>query len=147
MSGNGRKVQFHEMAHAIEASQPEMVLRQEAWIRSRSPYTGPGFMKSGYGPNDVMEAYPDNFVNSYVGSVYEDALIKGDQLDVLTKRFDDQELAAAGKPRKYKYVPQATETISVGVEYFVDPVARAELFARDPDHFNLILSLTKSVVD
>ena len=47
------------------------------------------------------------------------------------------------------YVQRVTTfaTESISVEYFIDPVARAELYARDPDHFSLILSLTKELLD
>ncbi|MDP6197381.1 MAG: minor capsid protein, partial [Prochlorococcaceae cyanobacterium ETNP18_MAG_17] len=147
MSGNGKKALFHEMAHAIEASQPKMVLRQEAWIKSRSPYSGPALMDAGYGPNDLMDAYPDKFVNSYVGTVYESNNIPGKGMDKMGEVFDDYDRATRGVERKWKYTPQATESISVGVEYFVDPIARAELWARDPDHFNLILSLTREILE
>ena len=64
----------------------------------------------------------------------------------MTEVWEDYARAAEGLPRKWKYQPEATETISVGIEYFVDPRARAELFARDPDHFNLILSLTRQLL-
>ena len=77
---------------------------------------------------------------------YEDNNIPGKGLEQMVEVLDDYQRAAEGLPRKWKYTPAATETISVGVEYFVDPRARAELFARDPDHFNLILSLTRQVL-
>ena len=147
MHGKGKMALMHEMGHAVEASQPMMVSRQEAWIKSRSTAKAPGFVQAGYGPDDVMDGvYPDKFVNTYVGAVYEDNNIPGEGLEQMMEVMEDSQRAAEGLPRKWKYTPAATETISVGVEYFVDPRARAELFTRDPDHFNLILSLTRQVL-
>ena len=104
-------------------------------------------MRSGYGPDDMMPGYPDNFVNTYVGHVYENSNIPGSGIEQMSETFNDYVRVEQGKPRKWKYETFATESISVGVEYFIDPVARAELYARDQDHFNLILSLTKELLD
>ena len=64
---NGRLSLFHEMAHAIEGSQPKMILRQEQWIKSRSSSKAPLMMRSGYGPDDMMPGYPDNFITPMWG--------------------------------------------------------------------------------
>jgi len=139
-----KKLIIHEMAHAAEASQEVLIARSQDWLLRRSPATGPALIRSGYMDNDFMEAYPDKFVNTYVGTAYEDIVSLPEGVsDLFDARLKDMELAAKGLERKLTYQTNATEVISVGAEYLSDPLARAELYARDPDHFHLITSLTR----
>ena len=137
-----KRAAFHEMAHAVEAGNPALLKRQLAWVKGRSSAKAPGFVQSGLDPDDIMDGiYPDEFTNTYVGRVYEFPTTKATPDEI----WADVERMEMGKARKLTYKEAATETISVGTEYLVDPIARAELLARDPDHFDLILSLTKEV--
>ena len=141
----GKALLWHEMGHAMEVSDPSLLKRQLDWIKGRSPDTGPTFFQSGYSQDDLTNAYRDKFINSYVGHVYEEAELPKTMTDMdrLLAVMEDSENVEAGKPRKLKYKEFATESISVGVEYFSSPQGRAELWARDRDLFDLIMDLTQ----
>lgn len=118
--GMQRAVFMHEAGHALEEQVPGLAKRAEAWQRRRSPASEPQFLPMSDAPDDVIEGWPDRFINSYVGSSY------GEWSDDYSTR---------------KQV--ASEVVSVGIEYLVDPRMAAELLARDPDHAALIFSLTR----
>ena len=145
----GRALLWHEMGHAMEVSDPQLLQRQLDWIKDRSPDTGPTFFQSGYGPDDLSNAYRDKFINSYVGRVYEEADLPADmdEMDRLLAVMEDSENVEAGQPRKLKYKEFGTESISVAVEYFSSPKGRAELWARDRDLFDLVMDLTQEKWD
>ena len=145
----GKALLWHEMGHAMEVSDPNLLKRQFDWIKERSPDTGPSFFQSGYGQDDMSNGYKDKFINSYVGHVYEEAELPKtmSDMDRLLAVMDDSEEVEAGRPRKLKYKELGTESISVGVEYFATAQGRAELWARDRDLFDLVMDLTQETWD
>lgn len=103
---------WHEMAHHLEYADPAMAKVAEDWVKSRA--TGPeeSLRKlTGNNRYDRSEkAYPDHFIDPYVGKVYEGG---------------------------------ATEVLSMGLETFSSPERMIQLAAKDPDHFALVLGLTR----
>ena len=43
-----------------------------------------------------------------------------------------------------KTIDTATEIVSMGVEHFADPELMFRLYTIDPDHFHMILSMTRN---
>jgi Phage Mu protein F like protein len=71
--GKTRRVQFHEMGHFTEFDDPETKSMASDFIRSRAtgvPRSLAEMTGIGYGEGEV--AYPDKFVDPYVGKVYSD---------------------------------------------------------------------------
>ena len=50
-----------------------------------------------------------------------------------------------GRPYYQFGVDRATEVVSMGVEHFATPELMFRLYTIDPDHFHMILSLTRNV--
>ena len=115
------EVLHHEMAHALEVADPKNLKLAQEFRRKRAK--GPAdFIRLSDEEFDMDMRYTDEWINGYVGMDY-----KG-----LAEMM--------GSPN----VSDETEVISIGVEYLTkSPQAALELLARDPDHFALILSLTR----
>ena len=115
------EVLHHEMAHALEEADPKILKLAQEFRRKRAK--GPAdFVRLSDEEFDMDMRYTDEWINGYVGMDY-----KG-----LAEMM--------GSPN----VSDETEVISIGVEYLTkSPQAALELLARDPDHFALILSLTR----
>lgn len=106
-----RRIIFHEAAHHIEYSNPDIKKAAGEFIRLKATSQNPVKLKDLTGnPNykDNEVALPDKFISPYVGKIYQ----KG-----------------------------TTEVISMGVEHFADPKSLAKLRREDPDHFNFILGI------
>ena len=79
-------------------------------------------------PREVKKAWtlsesvlPDEFISPYAGRPY--------------RRYDHN---------LDKTVDTATEIVSMGVEHFADPELMFRLYTIDPDHFHMILSMTRN---
>lgn len=108
-----KRILFHELAHHLESDQCAKIAANgflekrrtsEKVYRLRS-LTG----NNGYSRDEV--AYDDDFINPYVGKVYNDGV---------------------------------TEVFSMGIECFSDPFKLAELVAKDPEMFNLMIGYIQS---
>lgn len=69
-----RRELFHEISHHLEQSHPDIVLASKSFIAGRAsgpPQTLNRIKKTScYSPDEI--AYPDKFVNPYVGKIYND---------------------------------------------------------------------------
>lgn len=69
-----KKTLFHEMAHFIEFGDQELARTAKEWVKSRATDEPKQLSKMGnpsYDPDEI--AYPDKFLDPYVGKVYENA--------------------------------------------------------------------------
>jgi hypothetical protein len=106
-----RRIIFHEAAHHIEYSNPDIKKLAGDFIRMKATSQVPVKLKDLTGnPNyrDNEIALPDKFISPYVGKIYD----RG-----------------------------TTEVLSMGIEHFSDPKSLAHLRKEDPDHFNFILGV------
>jgi SPP1 gp7 family putative phage head morphogenesis protein len=110
---------FHEIGHSLETSRKANLSMAVNWRTSRasSPYRtkSPKLVKKAWTLQESV--IPDEFITPYVGRPY-----------YTNKGLDS-----------------ATEVISVGVEHFASPELMFRLYSVDPDHFHMILSLTRNV--
>jgi hypothetical protein len=114
-----RDIMFHEMAHHLEAEDPNVGKAALDWIKRRatgklqklSELTG----NSGYKDNEI--AVPDHFLKPYVGKVYLN-------------------------PKTGKPMP-TTEVVSMGVERFASPEKMVEFYLQDPEHFMFTLGIMR----
>lgn len=109
---------FHEFAHHIEYENPKLGRAALEWVKERSTSGKTQSLNrltksSDYDKDEV--AYPDKFVEAYVGKVYKEK----------------------GKELPY------TEVISMGVERFSSPEAMVKFHTKDPEHFNFTLGVLK----
>lgn len=114
---NKRRIMYHELAHHVEYSlEPEAQASIKEWLESRAegkPKQINKLVKKGkYGSDE--KAYPDKFIDPYVGKVYMD-LGKG-----------------------------SSEVLSMGVQHFAYAKDMRKLLAQDPEHFALVLGLLKT---
>lgn len=106
-----RRQIFHEVAHHIEYSNPDIKKAAGDFIRMKASSQNPVKLKELTGNQNYRDdevALPDKFISPYVGKIYQ----KG-----------------------------TTEVISMGVEHFADAKSLARLRKEDPDHFNFILGV------
>jgi hypothetical protein len=69
---NRTETLWHEMGHHAEFEKPELRDALASWVRARSTSSQPKYLKDLTGFNYGNEtAYPDHFVDPYVGKVYE----------------------------------------------------------------------------
>ena len=87
----------------------------------------------GYAQRESVLA--DSFISPYVGRPYK-------------QRTSVDRTPANQMPKNLKpgqEYDSATEVISMGVEHFSDPESMFRLYQADPEHFYMILSLTRTV--
>jgi|GEM_PF-7098012 len=123
IGASGKKsIVFHEMAHHLEFADDTVGKASVSWIRSRAT----GQIKT---LNEIMGtkayreteiAFPDTFINPYVGKVY-----------------------ATRKNGKAEILP-TTEVVSMGVERFSDAKSMVDLYIKDPDHFKFVLGAIRN---
>ncbi len=118
------EVLHHEMAHALEVADPKTAKLAQSFRRTRAQHGGQSReVQLSDEEFDIGIRYVDEWINGYVGMDY-----KG-----MAELFGDVNPS------------DETEVISVAAEYLTkSPKAALELLARDPDHFALILSLTRT---
>ena len=108
---------MHELSHHIEFADSDIGEHSQAFIESRA--TGkPKKLKvldknGGFDDNEI--AYPDKFIDPYVGKKYQ--------------RDDDENIA--------------TEVVTTGFERFHSAKDMAELAAKDPQHFAYVLGVIR----
>ena len=109
---------FHEVGHSLEKITNKNLDMSVGWRTSRVTSNIPTKAKT-----KVKRAWtlkekvlPDEFIEPYVGRPY------------------------------YQFgVDRATEVVSMGVEHFATPELMFRLYTIDPDHFHMVLSLTRNV--
>jgi len=109
---------FHEVGHSLEKITNKNLDMSVGWRSSRVTSNIPTKAKT-----KVKRAWtlkekvlPDEFIDPYVGRPY------------------------------YQFgIDRATEVVSMGVEHFATPELMFRLYTIDPDHFHMILSLTRNV--
>ena len=115
ISGNqfNRSTVFHETTHHLEYASPKLVKASEEWATKRSDGKGEQELRNFVGPSysPGEKAFRGNYVHPYVGKVY--------------RRADN--------------TAEATEVLSMGMQYFDSPERMAQLYILDPDHFNFTL--------
>tara|TARA_R100000278_G_scaffold62580_1_gene50652 strand:+ start:31 stop:1389 length:1359 start_codon:yes stop_codon:yes gene_type:complete len=123
MDLSSKQTVFHEIGHSLEKVRKENLDMAVGFRTSKITDTVP--TKS---PREVKKAWtlkesvlPDDFISPYVGRPY--------------RRYDRT---------LNKTVDTATEVISMGVEHFADPELMFRLYTIDPDHFHMILSMTRN---
>lgn len=110
---------YHEMAHHLEFSRPDIGRAAKAWAQRKSSLDNGGkrpriqHLKKLTGLNySFLEvAYEDSYTDPYVGKVYPP--------------------------------PHQTEVTSMGFQHFADPDAMARLWESDPAHFKFMLGVIK----
>ena len=115
---SSRRVLWHELTHGLEKQDPQLLEAAAEWrgIRATGPNTKTLRAITGVSNYRSSErALEDDWVNPYVGKVYRD-----------------------GKGKDW-----ATEVLTMGAEHFSTPGGMFRLYARDPDLFHLIVSLTR----
>jgi len=112
----------HELAHGLEHDHPELAEAARSFLDARAAFASP------------------------------DGAPTPQRLDVLDPanrgEYRPDELALEGGfASKYtgKLYPDATEVITTGLDTFVDPERMLELFQRDPEHFELILGMLRTL--
>lgn len=118
----------HEVAgHMAESSNPELHDAAKSFLLRRAADAPPKKLSDMadlvYRDNEI--AYPDKFIDPYVGKVY-------DHLDTL--RPD----AARKAGRKQM---GSTEVLSMGLEHFTSPNSMTMLYSQDKEHFFLIAGM------
>ena len=124
-STESRKVIFHELSHFEEFNNSNIGEAAAEWKRQKAS----NFAKNGQpeikelktldptgGYGSDEKAFQDKYIDPYVGRIYPPYL---------------------GRP--------ISEVVSVGVEHFASPRNMAELYLRDPSHFELSLGILSSL--
>jgi SPP1 gp7 family putative phage head morphogenesis protein len=114
---------FHEIGHSLETSRKANLNMAVNWRTSRVTSNAPTKTKVKKAWTLSEGVLPDEFITPYVGRPYR------------------------SRNRGYKqgFTDTATEVISMGVEHFASPELMFRLYSVDPDHFHMILSLTRNV--
>ena len=123
MSLSSKQTVFHEIGHSLEKVRKEnldmAVGFRASKITSNIPTKSPREVKKAWTLSESV--LPDEFISPYAGRPY---------------RKYDRTLN--------KTVDTATEFVSMGVEHFADPELMFRLYTIDPDHFHMILSMTRN---
>jgi len=114
---------FHEIGPSLETSRKANLNMAVNWRTSRVISNAPTKTKVKKAWTLSEGVLPDEFITPYVGRPYR------------------------SRNRGYKqgFTDTATEVISMGVEHFASPELMFRLYSVDPDHFHMILSLTRNV--
>ena len=123
MSLSSKQTVFHEIGHSLEKVRKEnldmAVNFRASKITSNIPTKSAREVKKAWTLSESV--LPDEFISPYAGRPYQ----KYDR--ILNKTVDT-----------------ATEIVSMGVEHFADPELMFRLYTIDPDHFHMILSMTRN---
>ena len=111
---------FHEIGHSLETSRKANLNMAVNWRTSRVTSNAPTKTKVKKAWTLAEGVLPDEFITPYVGRPYRRGYSQG-------------------------YADTATEVISMGVEHFASPELMFRLYSVDPDHFHMILSMTRNV--
>jgi len=114
---------FHEIGHSLETSRKANLSMAVNWRTSRVISNAPTKTKVKKAWTLSEGVLPDEFITPYVGRPYR----------------------SRNKGYKQGSTDTATEVISMGVEHFASPELMFRLYSVDPDHFHMILSLTRNV--
>ncbi len=109
---------FHEVGHSLEKITNKNLDMSVGWRSSRvtSNIATKAKTKVKRAWTLKEKVLPDEFIDPYVGRPY------------------------------YQFgVDRATEVVSMGVEHFATPELMFRLYTIDPDHFHMVLSLTRNV--
>tara|TARA_A100000172_G_scaffold78673_1_gene64536 strand:- start:275 stop:2560 length:2286 start_codon:yes stop_codon:yes gene_type:complete len=127
---------FHEAAHSLEGQSEKNVAMAVAFRNNRAKSLTPvnpkglkGTISDGYYLREAV--IRDTFISPYVGRPYRTT---GRDITKLPKGVDVGEV-----------YDEATEVISMGAEHFSDPENMFRLYQADPEHFFMILSLTRTI--
>ena len=126
---------FHEAAHSLEGFNEKNASLAIAFRNNRvksltpvSPKKLKGTISDGYYLREAV--LEDSFISPYVGRPYRTSSM---DTNIIPKGVKAGEI-----------FDEATEVISMGAEHFSDPENMFRLFQADPDHFYMILSLTRT---
>lgn len=110
---SAKETTYHEFSHTLEYQHQEFAIANQQWLKNRA--TGNIQSLKSLVPNSRYEAYerayPDNFIDPYVG-----------------KKYDDE---------RRGYI--STEVLTMGVQHFVSGSQMQKLFKADKEHFYLTL--------
>ena len=130
-----RATVFHEAAHSLEGFNEKNASLAIAFRNNRvksltpvNPKNLKGTISDGYYLREAVLA--DSFISPYVGRPYRTSSL---DTNIIPKGVKAGEI-----------FDEATEVISMGAEHFSDPENMFRLFQADPDHFYMILSLTRT---
>ena len=130
-----RATVFHEAAHSLEGFNEKNASLAIAFRNNRvksltpvSPKKLKGTISDGYYLREAV--LEDSFISPYVGRPYR------------TSSMDTNLIPKGVKAGEI--FDEATEVISMGAEHFSDPENMFRLYQADPDHFYMILSLTRT---
>lgn len=133
----GKGTIFHEFAHSMEGMNEKNLSMAVAFRNNRvkdmklvSPKKLKGTITGGY--NQREKVLTDSFIHPYVGRPYRRQVT----------RFN--ETAAPTGFKLGDTYDEATEVISMGAEHFIDEAAMFRLYQADPDHFYMMMSLTRT---
>lgn len=113
------RVILHEGGHHEEFVDPIASQENLAFLQRRATGSLQPYNTISIGHSDSNPAYPDHFIDSYVGKVYD----------------SNNMMNLPHKPFK----PDRTEVTSMGLERFDHAISLANLAYKDPEHFHLIL--------
>ncbi len=130
---------FHEIGHSLEGFDEKNMNLALAFRNNRiksdfpvSPKKLKGTIMDGYAQRESV--LTDSFISPYVGRPYK-------QRTSATSTPANQMPKGLKPGQEYD---SATEVISMGVEHFSDPESMFRLYQADPEHFYMILSLTRT---
>tara|TARA_A100000172_G_scaffold80908_1_gene71869 strand:+ start:2475 stop:4805 length:2331 start_codon:yes stop_codon:yes gene_type:complete len=130
-----RATVFHEAAHSLEGFNEKNASLAIAFRNNRvksltpvSPKNLKGTISDGYSLREAV--LKDSFISPYVGRPYRTSSI---DTNIIPKGVKAGEV-----------FDEATEVISMGAEHFSDPENMFRLYQADPEHFYMILSLTRT---
>ena len=122
--GSAKATTFHEITHSLEHQRPELLQQAVAFRDSRvtSQRTVKiSTLKGGFGQQ--QQVLPDEFHHPYTGRPYRTVVGKDGRRNV--------------------YEDRSTEILTMGTQMFATPEMMLEFYAKDPEHFKMILSLTR----
>ena len=130
-----RATVFHEAAHSLEGFNEKNASLAIAFRNNRvksltpvSPKKLKGTISDGYYLREAV--LEDSFISPYVGRPYRTS---STDTNIIPKGVKAGEI-----------FDEATEVISMGAEHFSDPENMFRLYQADPNHFYMILSLTRT---
>jgi len=133
----GKGTVFHEIGHSIEGMSEKNLSMAVAFRNNRvksmtpvSPKKLKGTITGGY--NEAEKVLADSFIYPYAGRPYRRQVTRFNR-DKVPSGFDVGDV-----------YDEATEIISMGAEHFIDEAAMFRLYQADPDHFYMMMSLTRT---
>ena len=131
----GKGTVFHEMGHSLEGMTEENLSMGVAFrnnrVKSMTPVSAKKLKGSITGGYDTREkVLADTFIHPYVGRPY--------------RRTNSLTVNAPSTFGPKDVYDEATEVISMGAEHFIDEASMFRLYQADPDHFYMMMSLTRT---